>query len=235
VERAMAGETEAAMTGHGAEDRAGSFRFAPLPRAAWTDEARAVFAFWGEPGAYDNGSATNMVMVLAHHPALATAYFTFGKHLLVTSTLPARDRELIVLRVSCLLRSAYEWHYHVGYALNLGMGLDEIAAIEHGSAAAGWAERDAAVLRAVEELHAQSRLSDACRTVLARHFDPRQIIDLVFTIGNYVMLSWAIAALDIEIEDGIDPIGFDLQTRSGASPVARYKPGEVQDWTSNRG
>jgi len=142
---------------------------------------------------------------------------------------------LIVLRVAWLLRSAYEWHYHVGYALNLGMALDEIAAIGGGSAAAGWNDRDAAVLRAVEQLCGQSQLPDACRLALSRHFDGRQIIDLVFTIGNYVMLSWAIAALDIELEDGIDPIGFDLRTRSGATPVARYKPGEVDDWTSSRG
>ncbi len=217
------------------KDRFGSVGFAPLPREAWTDEARAVFAFWGEPDAYANGSTNNMVMTLAHHPDLAIAYYTFGKHLLVASTLPARDRELIVLRVAWLLRSAYEWHYHVGYALNLGIGLDEIAAIERGPAAACWSNRDATVLRAVDELHAHSRLSDIGSAALSRHFDRRQIIDLVFTIGNYVMLSWAISALNIEIEDGIDPIGFDLRTRSGALPVARYKPGEVEDWTSNRG
>jgi 4-carboxymuconolactone decarboxylase len=225
----------AAMAEGDTDDRTAPFRFAPLPREAWTDDARDVFAFWGEPGAYDKGSGSNMVMTLAHHPALAMAYYTFGKHLLVASTLPMRDRELVVLRVAWLLRSAYEWHYHVGYALNLGMRLDEIAAIEGGSGAANWNARDAAVLRAVEELYEQSRLSDACRAMLARHFDDRQIVDLVFTIGNYVMLSWAIAALDIELEDGIDPIGFDLRTRSGATPLARYKPGEVEDWTSNRG
>jgi len=215
--------------------RIGPAKLTPLPREAWTDEARAVFAFWGEPGAYENGSNSNMVMTLARHPALAIAYYTFGKHLMIASTLPARDRELIVLRIAWLLRSAYEWHYHVGYALHLGIRLDEIAAIGEGADAASWSERDAAVLRSVDDLHARSRLSDGCSAMLSRHFDDRQRIDMVFTIGNYVMLGWAILALDIELEDGIDPIGFDLRTRSGAPPVARYKPGEVADWTSNRG
>ena len=205
------------------------------PSEPWTEEARAVFAFWGEPGAHENGSTNNMVMTLAHHPALAIAYYTFGKPLLVASTLSPRDRELVVLRVAWLLRSAYEWHYHVGYALNLGFGLDEITAIGTGSTAACWNDRDAAVLRAVEDLQSGSTLSQTCRTDLSRHFDGRQIIDLVFTIGNYVMLSWAISALDIELEKNVDPIGFDLRTRSGAVPLARYKPGEVDDWTSNRG
>ena len=88
-----------------------------LPRAEWTEAARDVFAFWGEPGARENGSKTNMVMVLAHHPALALSYYHFGRHLLIDSTLPSRARELVVLRVAWLVRSAYEWHYHVGYAV----------------------------------------------------------------------------------------------------------------------
>ncbi len=209
--------------------------FAPLARENWTDEAREVFAFWGEPGAYENGSANNMVMTLAHHPALAIAYYTFGRHLLIASTLSARTRELIVLRVAWQLRSAYEWHYHVGYALNIEFDLEEIAAIGMGSTAVCWRDSDAAVLSAVEELLAQSRLSDGCRAALSRHFDAKQIIDLVFTIGNYVMLSWAISALDIKFEDSVDPIGFDLKTRSGVSPTRSYKPEEVDDWTSNRG
>ena len=214
---------------------AAAARMPVLPRAEWTEAARDVFAFWGEPGARENGSKTNMVMVLAHHPALALSYYHFGRHLLIDSTLPARARELVVLRVAWLVRSAYEWHYHVGYAVTLGFTLDEIAAIGIGPDAPGWNDIDRAVLRAVDELHGSSQLSDRTWAALAGPFDRRQIIDLVFTIGNYVMLSWAIAALGIEIEDGIDPIGFDLVTASGAKPAARQKPGEGEDWTSNSG
>ena len=210
-------------------------RIAPLPQAEWTDAARDVFAFWGEPGARENGSDSNLVMVLANHPALAMAYYTFGKHLLIDSTLSARARELIVLRIAWRDRSAYEWHYHVGYALNVGIGRDEIAAIKDGWTAPIWNEADAAVLRAVDELQGGSRMSDAGYASLARHFDRRQIMDLVFTIGNYVILNFAIAALGIQLEDGRDRIGFDLRTQSGATPGASYKPGEVADWTSNRG
>ena len=66
-----------------------------LPREEWTDEAREVFAFWGEPGAWENGSKTNMTMTLAHHPKLANAYHTFGKHLLLGSTVAVRPRRCI--------------------------------------------------------------------------------------------------------------------------------------------
>ena len=46
-------------------------RIGNLPREEWTDEAREVFAYWGEPGAWENGSKTNMTMTLANHPPLA--------------------------------------------------------------------------------------------------------------------------------------------------------------------
>lgn len=206
-------------------------RIPPLPEAEWTDAARAVFAFWGEPESWDKGSGSNMVMVLAHHPALAMAYYTFGKHLLIESTLPARSRELVVMRIAWRLRSHYEWHYHVGYAVRIGITPDEIAAIRIGAEAENWDAPDRAVLRAVDELHEDARLSDATWAALSAHLDRRQIMDLMFTIGNYVTLSWAIAALGIELEDGIEPIAFDLAASSERAPRARFMPGEVDDWT----
>jgi 4-carboxymuconolactone decarboxylase len=205
-------------------------RIPPLPREEWTDEARAVFAFWGEPNAWENGSAANLSMVLANHPKLAIAYNVFGKHLLLASTLPLRARELIVLRTSWHLKSAYEWHYHVGYAVNIGMTLEEIAATKEGPEAGNWDELDRAVLRAVDELRLEQRISDANWAVLGRHFDRHQLMDLVFTIGNYVMLSWAISSFDVQLEERVDKIDFDLKTESGAPPAATHKPGESKDW-----
>ncbi len=209
-------------------------RIGNLPREEWTDEARDVFGFWGEPGARENGSRVNLQMVLANHPPLGMAYNIFGKHLLLTSELPVRPRELVVLRTSWHLQAGYEWHYHVGYALKAGLTMDEIAAVRDGPDAAEWAEKpfDRAVLAAVDELYRDSRIGDASWAELSRHLDRRQIMDLVFTIGNYVMLSWAIASFDVPLEAGVDQIGFDLQTRSGRPPGERDRPGESKDWAA---
>jgi 4-carboxymuconolactone decarboxylase len=210
-------------------------RIPNLPREEWTDAARDVFGFWGEPGARENGSKTNIPMVLANHPALGIAYNTFGKHLLINSTLPARPRELIVLRVAWHLKSAYEWHYHVGYAAKIGMTLDEIAAIKTGPDTPNWNAQDRAVLCSVDELWKSSQISDATWAALAGHFSRQQLMDLVFTIGQYVMLSWAIAAFKMPLESGVNRIDFDLKTESGAPPAARHRPGEVKDWKPSSG
>ena len=211
------------------------WRVPKLPREEWTDAAREVFSFWGEPNSWEEGSRTNIMMVMAQHPDLGKAYNTFGKHFLVTNTVPLRPRELIVMRVAWLLKSEYEWHNHVGYCLNLGMSLDEIAAIKDGASAACWSDEDKAILNAVDELLRENDLSDETWADLAKFFNRQQIMDVIFTIGQYVMTSWAITAMRMPLEAHTDPIGWDLKTASGNVPVPTQKPGESDDWAEKRG
>ncbi len=201
-------------------------RIGNLPREEWTDAAREVFAFWGEPDAWENGSKTNMSMTMAQHPQLAIAYNIFGKHLLLTSTLAVRPRELVVLRTAWHLKCGYEWHYHVGYALKAGLTMEEIGAVRDGASAAIWdgKDEDRAVLTAVDELYRDSKLSDATWAMLSRFYGRHQMMDLLFTIGNYVMLGWAAASMGIGVEDDVDMIGFDLKTRSGKPAAATSRP-----------
>lgn len=209
-------------------------RIPNLPRAEWTDPAREVFSFWGEPNSWEEGSKTNVMMVMANHPDLGKVYNLWGKHFLMSNTLALRQLELIVLRVAWRVKSEYEWHNHVGYAINAGITLDEVAATKEAPEAGAWSEQDEAILHAVDELIDQNRISDATWATLSKHYDRKQLMDLVFTIGHYVMTSWALSSFDVGLESP-DPIGFDLKTASGKTPGATYKPGETEDWTSTRG
>jgi 4-carboxymuconolactone decarboxylase len=212
-------------------------RIGRLPREEWTDEARAVFSYWGEPGAWENGSRTNTMMTLARHPQLGMAYNVFGRQVLLNSTLPVRVRELVVLRTAWHLKSEYEWHYHVGYAIAAGMTMDEIGAVREGPEAAVWRgqDDDRVVLQSVDDLLKSATISDATWERLTAIFDKQQLMDLVFMIGHYVMFGWAITALGIPLEDNIDRIGFDLKTASGLAPGARLRPGDSDGWTQSTG
>ncbi len=210
-------------------------RIAPLPREEWTDEARDVFEFWGEPDAREQGSRTNIIMVMANHPSLATAYNIYGKHFLIESLLPVRPREIVVLRVAWRVKSLYEWHNHVGYALNIDMSLDEIAAIRTGPDWPGWNEHDRAILRAVDELLDTNIISDKTWANLESFYDHKAIMDLVMTIGQYVMVSWGLNSFGVQLEPHTDPIGFDLRTASGRIPGKTERPGESEDWADKRG
>lgn len=209
-------------------------RIPNLPREEWTDASREVCAFWGEPNSWEEGSKTNIIMVMANHPELGMAYNHWGKHFLMNNSLAIRQLELVILRVSWNVKSAYEWHNHVGYALNAGITIEEIAAIREKIEDGNWSEQDAAVLQAVDELIAGGNLSDTTWATLSKYYDRKQMMDLIFTIGHYVMTSWALTTLQVGLESP-DPIGFDLRTASGKIPGASYKPGETEDWTSTRG
>jgi alkylhydroperoxidase family enzyme len=169
-----------------------------------------------------------MTMVMANHPPLAIAYNTFGKHLLLTSTIAVRPRELVVLRTAWLQKCEYEWHYHVGYALSAGLTMEEIAAIRDGWQSPVWdgKDEDRAILRAVDELVENSRIGDETWDLLSRFYSREQRMDLIFTIGNYVVLGWAVATFGIPVEAGVDPVGFDLKTRSGNDPAGSFRPFE---------
>lgn len=209
-------------------------RILPLPKDQWTDAAREVFAFWGEPNAWEEGSKTSILPVMGNHPELGKVYNIWGKQLLMGNTLSVRHLELLILRIGWRVKSAYEWHHHVGYALNADITLEEIAAIRTYPEGHAWAEDDAAVLDTVDELLTNHSVSDALWARLEAVFDTRQRMDLVFTIGHYVMTSWALSAFGVPVEPWGDQIGFDLKTASGKTPTKTFKPGEGDGWADGR-
>jgi 4-carboxymuconolactone decarboxylase len=210
-------------------------RIPRLPKEEWTDDAREVFAFWGEPNAWEEGSKTNIISVMGTHPALGKVYNHWGKHFLMENTLNTRQLEIIILRVSWRVKSAYEWHNHVGYAMNAGLTLDDVAAIRDFPEGGNWTHEEAAMMRATDELIDNNKINDATWNTLCERFDKRQMMDLTFTIGHYVMTSWALSSFGVEIEGGADAVGFDLRTKSGRIPGKTYKPGETEDWIDTRG
>jgi alkylhydroperoxidase family enzyme len=209
-------------------------RIVPLPREEWTDAAREVFAFWGEPNSWEEGSKTNIIQVMGNHPALGAVFNVWGKHFLMENSLAPRFLEIIVLRVAWRVRSEYEWHNHVGYALKAGLTIEEISHLRAPIPAGAWTEQEVATLRSVDELIDIGRISDPTWATLNKYFDRKQMMDLVFTIGHYVMTSWALTTFGVELESP-DPIGFDLKTASGKIPGQSYKPGEAHNWISTRG
>jgi 4-carboxymuconolactone decarboxylase len=206
-----------------------------LPREDWTDDAREVFAFWGEPNAWEEGSKTNIMMVMGNHPALGKVYNAWGKHFLMNNTLNTRQLEIIILRVSWRVQSAYEWHNHVGYGINAGLSLEDIAAIRDFPNGGKWSEEETALMSATDDLIDANKISDTTWATLSQTLGKRQLMDLTFTIGHYVMTSWALSSFGVPIEGGADAVGFDLVTASGKIPGKTYKPGETENWTDTRG
>lgn len=153
------------------------------------------------------GRVLNIYRTLAHHPKLLKRWGVFGTHILYKNTLPARERELLILRTGWLCRSEYEWGQHTLIARASGVTDDEIARVKDGPNATGWSPADAALLRSTDELHADAFISDATWAALSVRWNTQQLIDIVFTVGQYHVVSMALNTLGVQLDDGVP--GFD--------------------------
>ena len=174
-------------------------RLAPLPEATWDDEVRALLGGAGLGGA----RPLNIFTTLAHHPKLLKRWLVFGSHVLAKSSLSPRERELAILRVGWLCRAEYEWGQHVVIARGSGLSDEEIERVTRGPDAPGWDPFEATLLRAVDELHADAFVTDATWRALAARYDVHQLLDLIFTVGQYTLVSMALNTLGVQRDPGV--------------------------------
>jgi alkylhydroperoxidase family enzyme len=175
-------------------------RLEPLDEADWDEEIRPLL----EAGrAANQDRVLNIFATLAHHPKLLKRWLVFGSHVLARSSLPARDREMLILRIGWLCRAEYEWGQHVLIARASDLSDEEIERIAAGPDAPGWTPFDACLLRAVDELHDDAMISDATWKSLSARYDTKQLLDLVFTVGQYQLVSMALNTLGVQRDPGV--------------------------------
>lgn len=170
-------------------------RIDPLPEAEWDDRARELLGRVAVPG----GTTTNIFTTLVRHPRLFRHWLPFGGALL-TGSLPARDRELLVLRTGWRCGAGYEWGQHVPIGRDAGLTDDEIARIPAGPDAPGWSAADTALLRAADELHDDACITDATWAELAARYDTDQLVEIPMLVGQYHLVAFTLNALGVQLE-----------------------------------
>jgi 4-carboxymuconolactone decarboxylase len=178
-------------------------RIPPLPESEWTEGQKEMLATRKQP----DGSLYNVYTTIVNHEDLFRSWIGFGAHILRNSTLPPRERELAILRIGYLCQAPYEWGHHVPIGKTAGLTDEEIERIKAGPAAAGWSAHDAAILRAVDELHTDAMISDATWAELSKKYEKKQMMDLVFTVGQYNLVSMALNSFGVQLEEGFK--GFE--------------------------
>lgn len=169
----------------------------------WTEEAAAVLQPFTK-----NGEPLNIFKTLAHHPQLLKRWLVFANHILGKSTLDLRTRELLILRIGHLCQAGYEWGQHVEISRAGGMSDAEIRTASTGSATPGLSEQDRLLFKATEELHADAFISEPTYQALAEHFNTQQLMDIVFTVGQYNLVSMALNTLGVQPDPGLP--GWDI-------------------------
>ena len=149
----------------------------------------------------------NIFRVLPHAPGTALGFLALGQSVLRGSSLPARLRELVILRVGALSGAHYEVHQHRKLAVAAGVPKNAIdAVLIPGAAAATWllaglSDAECAALAFTDDCVRAVKASDAAYAALASHFGPAQQVEIVVAIGFYMLVSRLLENLEVELED----------------------------------
>lgn len=147
------------------------------------------------------GEPLRVFSTLAHHGPLLSAWLPFGAALLTAGLLPARTRELIVLRTAFVCGADYEWGHHVPLGLDAGLTEQEVEQVTAGPSSA-WPELDRAVLTAVDELHRDAVVSDATWARLSEELGSAELVELVMLVGQYHMVGFVLNSAGVQLEPG---------------------------------
>lgn len=177
-------------------------RIAPLPPEKRDEKVKELLAGIGVGDG--DGGEMNIFTTLARHPKLMKDWMRFGGRLLFGGALGARERELLILRTAFLCDAEYEWGQHTRIARQAGVNDEEIARVAAGPDADGWDEFDRALVRSVDELHNEHRISDPTWAALAERYDERQLIELPMVVGQYHLVAFTLNSLGVQLDAGVE-------------------------------
>ena len=190
---------DSALKGISKSPRLNRPRLAPLTESQMNEEQIRLVA----PFKKNDGRIMNVFATFVRHPKLFANSNKFGWYVLFEQTLPHRDREILILRIGWLCRAKYEFGQHTRVGKSVGLTDEEILRITKGPDEPGWSTFDAALVRTVDDLYYDAIISDATWKTLSERYNESQLLDAIFTVGQYNLVSWALNSLGVQLDEGV--------------------------------
>jgi alkylhydroperoxidase family enzyme len=147
------------------------------------------------------GKLINIYRMLLNAPPLAESWFNHSNTVRWKTSIDGRLREIVIVRMGHLTRSAYVLRQHVpALALADGVTLDECDALADWRASKCFSERERAVLAYTDAMTRDITVPDAVFAEVKRHFNDREIVELTVLIGSYNMNVRVLQALELDLE-----------------------------------
>jgi len=146
----------------------------------------------------ERGRISTLYRVLLNSAPLARGWEALFTAIRNRASLPARLRELAILRIAGLNGARYEFDAHVPHAQKAGVSDEAIAALESGIVSNTLAPLDRLVLELTDAMTRDIEVPDALFDRVREHFDAEKLVELVATIAAYNMVSRFLVALRIE-------------------------------------
>ncbi len=148
-----------------------------------------------------DGTPLNIFAMLAHHPKLLKRFNLLGGFLLNKGLVPAREREVVILRIGWRAKAVYEFGQHTIIGKAEGLSDAEIAGLagrDH-----QWSDRDAALISLADDLADDDCVSDTTWRALAATWTDAEIIELIVTAGFYRLVSGVLNSTGVPLDDGV--------------------------------
>lgn len=171
-------------------------RIQPVERSAASELQKQLLG--------SNERPLNVTATIANHPKLAESWLGFARYVLSENSLPPRDREILILRIGWLCQAEYEWGQHSRLARTVGLTDEEIVRITEGPEAKGWSEHERALLHATDQLRKDAFIHDDTWSTLAKTYSQEQLMDVVFTVGEYNLVSMALNSFGVQLDEGLE-------------------------------
>lgn len=155
----------------------------------------------------------NIFRTLKRNRPLFKAFLTLGMHLLNDGSLPARERELVILRIGWRCRSEYEFSQHTRIGLAAGLTEQEVGWLAEREEAA-WSARDSSLVQLVDELFETDQVRDQTWQRLQSEWSDTEMLELLVLTGFYRMVSGMLNAVGVPLEPDASgwPAGVQART-----------------------
>ncbi|TPQ17299.1 carboxymuconolactone decarboxylase family protein [Streptomyces sporangiiformans] len=170
-------------------------RVLPVDEAGLQEKTLASLA----PYRDQDGRIYTIWATLAHHEDALRRFLVFSNHVLGKNTLPLKSRELMILRIAARAQAAYEWDQHVRIARRAGLSDETIL----DAATGAWDKLDALdqiLLAATDSLIDRQGVDDELWDRLQAELGVEQVIDVLYTVGQYLTIATVINTLGVRTE-----------------------------------
>jgi alkylhydroperoxidase family enzyme len=145
----------------------------------------------------------NIYRMLANSEAGLKGFTRMGNALLFRCELDPGLRELAILRVGRLSRTAYEVFQHERIAREAGVAEEKIAALRDSTIEApAFTDQEKAVLRFTDDVVRNIKATDRTLKPVQSLLTPGALVELTLTIGYYMMVCRFLETLGVDGEEG---------------------------------
>lgn len=184
-------------------------RLPTLDPSEFTDETHAFFSRW-TGGIFSNADSNPVLRTFAHHPKLADVFSQFNIHLLSSSTLPVKERQIAIMRTVWICGGTYAWSSHLATSRSCGLSSDMYRPIQVGAEDPYFTDFERTVIRATDELVEDHEVSTESWNALSREWSSQQMLDFLFTVGAYILTAGVMRSTGVQRDETLRTLAAEF-------------------------